>query len=526
MKEYNEIGKDEMLEWAKMNGMSLSEGQAKELVSDENQDIDLDEWFKANDINPIGEYENISKKMKAKIKEIMESLKEEKQQELGEKSESDDRDEKDNLDEKDGKEKLDENKKKEVEEAEKERQKEEGVEEPEEDKDDKDEIEEPKEQKEEQGQDETPKKDEYLAKVQKLHEMRIVDYKEQLKKDDARMDKYFITMIYLQRELNRNRNAFVKEYGDEELTALENQYLREEQKYQKTLDVRMERDLSKLRHLDEKLDSILDRMQTLQLGLERGNIDIQAYNEEINTLEKDKLDTLWQINRLNPALLEEKQDRIETRDEYEQRRVPRNIQKERSTNPELKAKQKGLDYMEKKQDGMAEKVHEDMKDRIQKDIDEKEKRLDELRKELKGIDIESTEGKKRALEVIGEIQTLEAQKASQETQQKNLEKNMGADVQSYGDLETPELERQDDTEEFQELHEEIDPDEVSTDLMAQLKSAAMEEPNTPEQAEQYLDNLTETTEDVSESRNKDGEAKEEQEDDNVPSLFNRRKRPF
>lgn len=518
MKEYNEIGKDEMLEWAKMNGMSLSEGQAKELVNDENQDINLDEWFKANDINPIGEYENVSKRMKAKIKEIIESLKEEKA-----KQQSDDRDEKDNLDEKDGKEQLDTDKKEKVEADEKERQKEEGKEEIEEDKSekDKDDIEENEEKTEEKKQIETPKKDEYLAKVKKLHEMKIVDYKEQMKKDDAKMDKYFVTMIYLQREINRNRNAFVKEYGEEELNAVENHYLREELKYQKTLDMRMEKDLSRLRELDEKLDSILDRMQELQLGLEKGNIDIELYNDEINSLEKEKLDTLWQINKLNPTLLEEKQEKIEERDEFENRKVPRNIQKERAVSPELKAKQKGLDYMEKKQEGVSEKLHDDMKDNIQRDIDGKEKRLDELRKELKGIDIESPEGKKRALEVIGEIQTLESQKASQEKQQKNLERNMDSSIQSYGDLKESEQERQDDTEEFEEIIEDINPNEVSNDLMAELKNAAMKDPETPEQAEEYLDNIKETTEDAMESKEK-----EEQEEDNVPSLFNRRKRPF
>ena len=521
MKEYNEIGTEEMLEWAKMNGMNLSEGQAKELVSEQKNDIDMDEWFKANGINPIGEYDNLAKRMKDKLKTIMDSLKD-NEHELDE--QDDDRDSTDTLDEKDGKEELDADKKKEVEENKKEKNKKGDVVEETDEDNKKEDPEEEKEKSDQEGQEqtETPKKDEYLAMVKKLHEMRIVDYKDQMKKDDPRKDKYFKTMIYLQRDVNRQRAAFIKEYGAEELTQLENQYLKEELKYEKTLNIRMERDLSKLRELDEKLDAILDRMQVLQKSLEDGNIDLEEYNDEINGLEKDKLDTLWAINRLNPELLEEKQENINDRDKFERLQSPVNIQKNKAMTAENKAKMQKMAYDEKKQDGMAEKINDSMKDAITTDIDEKEKRLDELRNELQGIDIKSADGKKRALEIIGEIQTLESQKAAQEEQYENLEKNMGAGVQSYGDLEAAEVERQSDTEEFTEAYEEIDPADVSDDLMTQLRNQALEDPSTPEQAEEYLDGLEEATEEIAESKEKDGP----EDDDNAPSLFNRRKRPY
>ena len=524
MKEYNEIGTDEMLEWARMNGMNLSEGQANELIEGYNKDIDIDKWFEENSINPIGDYESLSKKMRLKIKEIISSLKESEKtsyEDINDSSQSDDRDEKDTLDEKDGKEELTEDKKKEKEDKKLNEQDEKNIE-----KDDehvaKEKEQSYKENKEE-NKEEIPKKEEYLANVEKLHRMKIADYRDQLKRDDVKLDKYFITMIYLQRKVSRTRNAFVKEYGDEDLIRLENQHLREEQKYQKTLDIRMEKDLDKLRHLDEKLDSILDRMQTLQNRLEKGNIDIEEYNKEIDNLEKDKLDTLWKINRLNPTLLEQKQEIIEQRHELQYRKVPRNIQKERNVNTELKAKQKNMEYMEKKQEDVAENVHKDMKASIQSDIDKKEKRLDELRKELKRVNIETAEGKKHALEIIGEIQTLESQKASQEIQQENLEKNMRAGMQSYGDLENSEVKRQDDVEEFKEINENINPDEVSNDLMAELRNAAMKDPSTPEQAEEYLNNIKETTEDI--SKNNDGKM-QDNDGNEPPTLWNRRKRPY
>ena len=517
MEENNDMGKDELLEWARLNNVSMSEGQAKDLVNDKNQDVDLDKWLKENGMSPIGEYEKLSDRMRKKIADIIASLKDEKDKDHEE--QSDDRDEKDNLDEKDGKEELDKDKKKEVEEREKENS------EKSDDKEDKD-----KEKAEEENeiedddkdkkQEETPKKDEYLAKVKKLHEMKLVDYKDQMKHDDPRKDKYFMTMIVLQRDVNRQREAFIKAYGKEELQAMENEYLKEELKYKKTLNVRMERDLGRLRQLDQKLDSILDRMQTLQKGVEDKSISLEEYNDEINSLEKEKLDTLWEINRLNPELLEKKQENIKERDNFEKRVSPQNLQKKKDIADENQKKFKEIDYKGRKQDGKAKAYNQEIKDSMQNDIDEKEKRLDELRKELRGTDIESVEGKKRALEIIDEIQTLESQKMSEELQQENMEKNMSSGVESYGDLERSEKQRQADTESFEELHDSINPESASNDLMEQLKNEALHDPETPEQAEQYLENIEDKAEDVAE---KDESSKEEKSDDYVPTLFNKRK---
>lgn len=518
MKEYNEINADEMLEWAKMNGMNMSYGQAKDLVSDENNDIDLDKWFEENNVAPIGEYESLTKKMKAKINEIISSLQEEKETQMMD--ESNDRDEKDTLDEKEGKEELDADKKKEVEEKTRK-----NSEEIDEDKEKQDKSQEENEKDKETEEVETPKKDEYLAKVKKLHEMKLKDYKDQMRKDEVRVDKYFITMMYLQRSINRQRGAFIKEYGAEELTHIENEYLKEELKYEKTLNIRMEKDLSKLRQLDRKLDSILDKMKGLQKGLKDGNISLEEYNDEIENLEKDKLDTLWQINRLNPDLIEQKQEKIKTREFYEKQTTTAEINKERKRDmtPENKKKVETLEYNEKKQKGVAKEVHEDMKEMMEKDIDDKEKRLDELRRELKGVDITTADGKKEALEIIGEIQTLEAQKMSEEKQFDKLEKNMDTNTQSYSDLKESEIERREATDDYEESVQDVNPSEVSDDLMSQLKNQALEDPSTPEQAEEYLDNLNE----ISEDAEKEQEENEiETDETEPPTLWNRRKRPF
>ena len=76
-------------------------------------------------------------------------------------------------------------------------------------------------------------------------------------------------------------------------------------------------------------------------------------------------------------------------------------------------------------------------------------------------------------------------------------------------LESSEIERQESTEEYEEITENVNPAEVSEDLMAQLKSQALEDPSTPEQAEEYLDNINE----ISENVEKEQDDKEKEEDE-------------
>jgi len=509
------LSEDEMLlEHLRVNGMADSYRALKAQIDAEKSITSED--ILENSSNPISEYNGLTDQMREKIKKIIDSLKENK--------EIDDRDEKDTLDEKDGKEELSKDKKNEVEEKQRENGKEK-EENQEKQNDDKELDEEKKEKNQDNKKEEIPKMDEYLSDLKRLHKMRIVDYKDQMRKDDPRVDKYFITMMYLQKSVNRQRQAFIKEYGSEELNKLENEYLKEELKYEKTLNKNMDKDLAKLKQLDAKLDSILDKMQTFQKSLKDGSMSLEQYNYEIDALEDDKLDTLWQINRINPGLIEEKQENIKTRELYEKKATTASVEKARKKDmtPQNKEKSSILEYNEKKQDGVAEEIHEEMKDTLGKNIYDKEKRLDDLRKKLKGVDITTPDGKKEALEIIGEIQTLESQKMSEEKQVDNLEKNMDADVQNYSDLKSPEEEREDVTEEFENMTENIKPEEVSDGLMAELRNQALEDPSTPQQAEEYLDNINEISEDA--GKMQDDKEKEADESE-APTLFSIRKRPY
>ena len=95
---------------------------------------------------------------------------------------------------------------------------------------------------------------------------------------------------------------------------------------------------------------------------------------------------------------------------------------------------------------------------------------------------------------------------------------------NYSDIKASETERIDDTEKMQETIEKIDPNNTSTDIMEQLVSQTVEDPDTPEQANEYLDNMQKIAEDAKKETEEKEEEKEEK--DNEPTLWNRRKRPF
>lgn len=535
MEENMEFGKDELLEWARLNNINMTEKDVRDIIEDGvsgkeidalEEYIDLDKFYaELNSGNAIGEYENFSKKMKAKINKLIKSLEEKDEKELEEET---DRDEKDTLDEKEGKEELTKEKKEEVEKKKEENGKE--TKDKEEEEKDKPEVEVKEDKENEAKTEEELSKAAYLARVKKLHEMRLVEYKDELKKDDVKVDRHFTNMIYLQRGINRDRQNYVKKFGEDgikELAELENKYVKKELEYEKAIYTRHQKDIARLHQLDQKLDKIMDKMESLQNALEDKHIDSEDYAKEIESLEKDKLDTLWQINKLNPELIQQKQDRNIKRDEYERIVTSKNMGKipENNLSKENNKKMKDVELKERKQEGVAGRVQDNMLDNLQNDIDEKEKRLDELKAHLKDIDISTSKGKEEAKSVINEIYTLQAQQKSSQEQAENLETNMKAGVADYSDIKSPETERVDDTEKMQDTLEDIGTSDSTTDFYAQLVNQTVEDPDTPEQADEYMDNMEKIAEDAKKEQEEKEETREEDEG-NEPSLFNRRKRPF
>jgi len=421
--------------------------------------------------------------------------------------ESDDRDEKDNLDEKDGKEELDEDKKKEVDERK--RQKGENKEELDYKEKGNEEVKEEANNKENK-KEETPKKEEYLAKRKKLHEMIIVDYKAQMKTGEVDIDRYYMSILVLQKSLNIQRQAFIKEYGADELTTIENKYLQEENKYRRTIVNNIETSLAKLRALDEKLEAILAEKAMLEKQLEDESIPIDVYNDKVDVLEKDELNTLWQINRLNPELLEEMQDNLVLRGKLERRTTTSSLEKEkrRDMSSLNKARTVGLKYDEKKQEGRAEQANDNREAKMQEVIEAKDERIYEIKKEIDGLNMNKPEDRKRAGLLIEELYSIKMSKESAEEKKEILEKNMKAGIQDYGELKEPEAEREDSVEEFSNQSEKIDYTNQTPEFMEQYKDDVIELSGSDD-ARELLDNMDKIAEEAEKESNKEKEEPDE-----------------
>lgn len=537
MEENMEKEVETVLEWSKLNKINITEKEAREIVeASENKSevnafeeyMDLDKFYaELNSGNAIGEYENFSKKMKAKINKLIKSLEEKDEKELEEET---DRDEKDTLDEKEGKEELTKEKKEEVEKKKEENGKKNEDKDKEEEEKEEPEVEVKEDKENEAKTEEELSKAEYLARVKKLHEMRLVEYKDELKKDDVKVDRHFTNMIYLQRGINRDRQNYVKKFGEEgikELAELENKYVKKELEYEKAIYTIHQKDIARLHQLDQKLDKIMDKLESLQNALEDKHINSEDYAKEIESLEKDKLDTLWQINKLNPELIQQKQDRNIKRDEYERIVTSKNMGKtpENNLSKENNKKMKDIEIKESKQEGVPGKAKDNTLKNMQENIDKEEKRLDELKAHVKDVDISTPKGKEEVNSIAKEIYTLQAQQKSTQEQAEDLEANMKAGVADYSDIKGPETERADDTEKMQDTLEDIGTLDSTTDFYAQLVNQIVEDPDTPEQADEFMDNMEKIAEDAKKEQEEKEETREEDEE-NVPSLFNRRNKPF
>ena len=501
MYEKRDFTAEELLEHFKNNNIKLSYEVVKE-IADSGKEKSIDDVL-SDENNPISQYESLTDKMKEKIKKIIESIKE-----------PDDRDEKDTLDEKDGKEELDEDKKEQVDK----RKRENGEDKEVEDKEEKtEETKEKGDDKKENKKEETPKKDEYLAKLEKLHKMKIVDLKYQMKTGEADVDRYYMSMIVLQRSLNRQRAAYIKAYGAEELVRLENEYLNEENKYQRTITNNMEVALAKLRALDEKLDAIFDEMLVIQQSLEDESISIDEYNDRIDALEEDKLDTLWQINKLNPELLEEIQDNQKIRGKIERKITPAFLAREKRKDMSSlnKARTSGIEYDKNKQEGKAEKSNIDRTTELELAIKEKEKRMDEIMKEIKGLDMKNPDDRKRVGLLTEELYSLNSSRLELEEQKESLEKNMKAGVQDYGDLKEPETKRKDDVKEFSEDSKKIDFTNQTPEFMDQYVNDVVELSDSDD-AKELLENMEKIAEEAREEQEK---KKDEPEESKEKTLF-------
>ena len=142
----------------------------------------------------------------------------------------------------------------------------------------------------------------YLDKVERLHELKISSYKDNIEKNKVTQDKYkLVEMINLEKDI-----CSIKKLNNNIDTSIEDKYEIEEDKYETFILDNFEEDIKDVQKQNLKLDSIENKMLDLNKKLKLNTIDMVEYNERFGELEEEKVDVVWGLTILNPSLLKEK----------------------------------------------------------------------------------------------------------------------------------------------------------------------------------------------------------------------------
>lgn len=142
----------------------------------------------------------------------------------------------------------------------------------------------------------------YLDKVERLHELKISSYKDNIEKNKVTQDKYkLVEMINLEKDI-----CNIKKLNNNIDTSIEDKYEIEEDKYETFILDNFEEDIKDVQKQNFKLDSIENKMLDLNKKLKLNTIDMVEYNERFGKLEEEKVDVVWGLTILNPSLLKEK----------------------------------------------------------------------------------------------------------------------------------------------------------------------------------------------------------------------------
>lgn len=507
-KEINDIDDNVLEEYFKMNGFNLDRRDIENLTRDEGKDIEVDlDKFLEEQGSPIGEYKSKKDKLKemiAEIKKMKEDIKKEKEKVKEEKENIDDRDEKDTLDEKDGKEELDNDKKEKTDKAKEEEDKDKelagdddgrAIEKEGNKKEEKDERQEDLEDKEkDEGKatesKEVDPKQVYLNKVRKLHQLKMIDYRDRIRKaDDIAVDKGFITMILLQRQISKERAAYIKTYGEVELIELENDCAIAEARQEKKLLGRMDSELDRGQGLNKRLDDVMFKLEVLEEEMSRNkNIDevYDDYVSDLQYLNKEKANIMWEINKLNPHVTEKKQDVLKEREAIEKRVSPMNREEYKDKSAYNQAMENKINKMEKNQEGVSKEANEKLAETLGRKIEDTQIRLKEnerkIRKYLEayGKDGKAYPQKERAeMEaLIIERHNLQSSIATDTKSKEDLEKNMDNRRKDYGDNLDAKNMREDSLDDSKEMQKDLSSKDVSDEELSSIaKESIVNEPN-------------------------------------------------
>ncbi len=346
---------------------------------------------------------------------------------------------------------------------------------------------------------------EYLDKLIKLHSEKMKVYKDQRKRDKlVPSDSDLIFMIRLQQEINKGRVKYEKEYGKEELTKILNKHFKEEKKEESKILEEHQKKIDKLEDLNKQLDEVLGKIEALEYQMSRGQISIEDYENEKEFLQKQKVETLWDINEMDPAMLAEEEMKFKENENFQNKAFGQGFEKQQRKDLDMKnfRTSKDLEQTKKEQQGEIKETNEAMEERHKRSIDNKEETIDELQSK-----IANETDEEKIVEYTEQAAKLEEDIEKSDEQQKMVQ---GKEDVGYTDIENATTIEGDFSEklenamvdfkkvidEQEQLKEEIAPEtnKEENEFIRNMQNSIVDIEGDPNAAREYLEAIKETTE--------------------------------
>ena len=340
---------------------------------------------------------------------------------------------------------------------------------------------------------------EYLQKIIKLHEEKMKTYKEQRRKEKlVPTEKELVFMVNLEQEIRHGKSEYEKKYGKEALSNLINKNFKEEKKQEAKIIEDHQKKIDELEELNRKLDETLTKIEALEYQMEHNQISIENYKKEKDGLQKSKLEILWDVNEMDPAILASEEKEFEENEKYKEVVFGENYVEEqkKNLNDGNRATYNNIENSKGNQEDKITENIEEIENRQQKAIDNKEVTIEKLKTK-----IANTEDPDKVIDMTKELVALNEDK---ERSIEQLEKATGKEDISYSELETPNkpleslveqyteeiVDFKETIEETEELEKEIAPEKIKEEskFISEMQKLTYD-PKDPRQCEVYLEKM-------------------------------------
>jgi hypothetical protein len=214
---------------------------------------------------------------------------------------------------------------------------------------------------------------------------------------------------------------FISE-DDKEISEKENKYINREQKNQKVVNYKAEKNLDRITHLNDEINSIAEEITFL--GMNSSLIKSEDFDQKMDALQKQYIEKNYELRELSPNMLEMK-EQIEKKEELDEFRDS-NIGEVYENKYEKKVQNKENYNLVKKEDNIKDKIEEngskEIKENVSLNIHGAEELLDEAEKIVETDPYKASEIVKSARMMAGIGASTDKQEYEQNLKEEDTQK--------------------------------------------------------------------------------------------------------